>query len=147
MFSWLFSDPLQPGAQAPDFTLADESGKTWTLSSLRGNNVLLIFYPGDDTPVCTRQLCQVRDRWDRVLAKNVAVFGVNPCNSRSHASFRRNHNFPFPLLVDAGKTVADLYNAGGLIVKRTVYLIGPDGKIAFAQRGTPDIDDVLQAAG
>src|SRR5580692_10214273 len=63
MFSWLFSDPLPAGTPAPDFSLPDDSGKTVTLSKLRGKNVVLVFYPGDDTPGCTKQLCQFRDDW------------------------------------------------------------------------------------
>ena len=63
MFSWLFSDPLPVGAVAPDFTLQDDAGKQLTLSKLLGRSVVLVFYPGDDTPGCTKQLCQFRDDW------------------------------------------------------------------------------------
>lgn len=75
----------------------------------------------------------------------VQVFGVNPQSSESHASFRQKQRLPFPLLVDKGQKVATLYNANGLIVKRTVYLIGPDGKIRFSRRGMPSPDEVLAA--
>ena len=73
------------------------------------------------------------------------AFGVNPQSARSHASFRDKHKFPFPLLVDEGKRVADAYKCGALIVRRTVYLIGPDGRIRFARRGMPSPDEVLKA--
>ena len=77
----------------------------------------------------------------------MVVFGVNPQSASSHAGFRQKHKFPFPLLVDDGKRVAGLYNAGGLFVKRTVYLIGPDGRVKFGQRGMPSPDEVLRAVG
>ena len=63
MLSWLFSDPLAVGADAPEFSVPDDSGRTVTLSALRGRYVVLVFYPGDDTPGCTKQLCQFRDEW------------------------------------------------------------------------------------
>jgi peroxiredoxin Q/BCP len=147
MFSWLFSDPLPVGATAPEFSLPDESGGTVTLSKLRGHNVVLVFYPGDDTPGCTKQLCQFRDDWSEATARGVQVFGVNPQGARSHGQFRKKFNFPFPLLVDQGQKVGELYHTHGLIVKRTVYLIGPDGKIRFARRGMPSPSEVLSQAG
>ena len=143
MFSWLFSDPLPVGAKAPDFTLPDDSGHTVELSALRGKSVVLVFYPGDDTPGCTKQLCQLRDDWSEAVARGVEVFGVNPGNAQSHDKFRRKFGFPFPLLVDQGQKVATLYHANGIIVKRTVYRIGPDGVIRFARRGMPSPHEIL----
>ena len=146
MLAWLFSDPLPVGSQAPDFVLADESGHKVSLSALRGKNVALVFYPGDDTPGCTKQLCGFRDSWDKARARGVQVFGVNPGNARSHARFREKYHFPFPLLIDPGKKVAALYHASGPIIRRTVYLIGPDGVIRFARRGMPPPEEVIAAA-
>jgi len=146
MFSWLFSDPLPAGAPAPDFSLQDDSGKTVTLSKLRGKNVVLVFYPGDDTPGCTKQLCEFRDDWKDLAKRGVQIFGVNPQSAKAHEKFRRKFNFPFPLLVDSGQKVAALYHANGIIVKRTVYLIGPDGKILFGKRGKPEPAEVLSFA-
>ncbi|MBV8729748.1 MAG: peroxiredoxin [Acidobacteriia bacterium] len=140
--SW-FSDPLAPGTPAPDFSLPDESGRLVTLSALKGKNVVLVFYPGDDTPGCTRQLCAFRDQWDLARKRNVELYGINPQSSKSHEKFRRKFQFPFPLLVDEGQRVAKLYNASGLIIKRTVYLIDPNGLIRFAQRGSPKPAEVL----
>ena len=107
--------------------------------------MVLVFYPGDDTPGCTRQLCQFRDDWSEARAAGVEVFGVNPGSARSHGKFREKFHFPFPLLVDEGQKVAALYHANGLIVKRTVYAIGPDGVIRFARRGMPSPSEVLRA--
>jgi|SRR5271169_709929 len=145
MFSWLPRDPLPVGSKAPDFTLPTEAGKRMTLSALRGKNVVLVFYPGDDTMICRRQLCEFRDAWPDIDQQNVAVFGVNPQSAESHRKFHDKHKFPFPLLVDAGQRVAALYNSDGGMVNRTVYLVGPDGLIRYARRGMPQPQEVLAA--
>ncbi len=146
MLSWLFSDPLAIGTKAPDFSLQDDHGNSVTLARLKGKNVVLVFYPGDNTPICRAQLCEFRDRWEQAAKRNTVVFGVNPGDERSHASFRDKNHLPFPLLVDRGQKVGELYHANGLMVKRTVYLIGPDGKIRYAKRGKPGVQEVLAAA-
>jgi peroxiredoxin Q/BCP len=146
MLDWLLGPPLAPGTKAPDFTLADQDGKRVTLSKLRGKNVVLVFYPGDETPTCRKQLCEFRDRWDLVESTNTRVFGVNPGSAESHAKFRGNRSFPFPLLVDHGQQVAKLYAADGLMVRRTVYLIDPEGVIRYAHRGKPVPEEVLKSA-
>jgi len=147
MFSSLFSAPLATGTSAPDFTLPDQSGHPVHLADLRGHNVVLVFYPGDDTTVCRRQLCEFRDSWKPAQELNTLVFGVNPQSAASHWKFQERYSFPFPLLVDKGQRVAAQYKAGGLIVRRTVYLIGPDGAIRYARRGKPSVSDVLAASG
>jgi peroxiredoxin Q/BCP len=146
MFGWLFSNPLPAGTLAPDFTLPDDTGRSVTLSKLRGKSVVLVFYPGDDTPGCTKQLCQFRDDWSEARKKGVEVFGVNPQSAGKHQKFRAKYKFPFPLLVDQGQKVAELYHCNGLIVKRTVYLIGPDGIVKLGRRGMPAPAEVLKSA-
>jgi peroxiredoxin Q/BCP len=146
MLSWLFSEPLRVGEAAPDFALPDQDGKTVSLAGLRGKNVVLVFYPADETSVCTRQLCEFRDRWPLAQTRDTVVLGVNPAGAQKHAAFRSHYQFPFPLLVDAGQQVASRYHANGLIVKRTVYLIGKSGKIRYARRGKPTPEEVLGAA-
>jgi peroxiredoxin Q/BCP len=146
MFGWLFRKPLPVGAEAPDFTLPDQDGHPVTLCRLRGGNVVLVFYPGDETPVCRRQLCEFRDRWDQVRARGAVVLGINPQSAASHLGFRARHELPFPLLVDKGQTVALSYNASGLFPRRTVYLIGRDGRIRYSRRGKPPVEEVLAAA-
>ena len=146
MLRWLFSDPLPEGSPAPDFSLPDQDGKLVSLAELRGRNVVLIFYPGDDTTVCRRQLCEFRDRWTEAQAKNTLVYGVNPQKAQSHAKFIGKSRLPFPLLVDCGQKMGALYKTKGLIVRRTVYLIGPDGVIRFSRRGTPKAEEVLAHA-
>jgi peroxiredoxin Q/BCP len=141
----MFSRPLAVGTPAPDFSVPDQDGTRVTLSALRGHNVVLVFYPADDTSVCTQQLCEFRDQWADVKARDALVFGVNP--ARRHSAFRERHKFPFPLLYDEAQKVAKLYQADGWFVpKRTVYLIGPDGVIRYAQRGKPAPGQVLAAA-
>lgn len=146
MLDWLLSDPLPVGTPAPDFTLPDDKGDLVSLKSLRGKNVVLVFYPRDETSVCTKQLCEFRDAWADVKAKNAVVFGVNPQDAVSHAKFREHQRYPFPLLTDEGQKMGEAYHAKGLIVKRTVYVIGPDGVIRYAKRGKPEPSEVLAAA-
>lgn len=143
----IFSKPLPVGARAPDFTLVDEQGRPVTLSHLRGESVMLIFYPGDETPVCRKQLCVVRDHSDLLAQRGVRVFGINPQSAASHKKFSDHHHFGFPLLVDRNQGVARLYNARWLTTIRTVYLIDPEGIIRFAQRGKPSPEEVLRATG
>jgi thioredoxin-dependent peroxiredoxin len=146
MLEWLFSDPLPVGTPAPDFTLFDQDGNQVSLASLRGENVVLVFYPGDDTPGCTKQLCDFRDNWGAAQSKNTVVFGVNPQGAKSHTKFIGKYQLPFPLLVDPGQKMGEAYKTKGLIVKRTVYLIGPDGVIRFSKRGMPNPAEVLSHA-
>ena len=146
MLDWLISDPLAVGTTAPDFSLPDDRGNVVSLASLKGKNVVLVFYPADETTVCTKQLCEFRDQWADVAAKNTVVFGVNGQGRESHAKFREHRQFPFPLLTDKGQKTGEKYHTRGLIVKRTVYLIGPDGVIRYSTRGKPDPSEVLAAA-
>jgi peroxiredoxin Q/BCP len=147
MFDWLLGAPLPVGADAPDFSVPDQDGTRVTLSALRGKNVILVFYPADDTAVCTKQLCEFRDSWSAVSAKKAVVYGVNPGRSASHERFRAKHKLPFPLLIDEGQKIAQAYNSSfSFAPRRTVYLIGPDGKIRYSRRGKPTPSEVLAAA-
>jgi peroxiredoxin Q/BCP len=146
MLSWLFSEPLQVDEEAPDFTLRDQDGRAVSLAALRGKNVILVFYPADETTLCTKQLREFRDNWALVESKDAIVLGVNPGSETRHARFCANHGFPFPLLADPGQRVGALYRAKGLIVKRTVYLVGKSGRIRYARRGKPMPEEVLAAA-
>lgn len=147
ILSWLLSEPIAVGEYAPDFTLRDQEGGSVTLGDFRGRkNVILVFYPGDDTSVCRKQLCEFRDEWQAAQAKETLVFGVNPQSAESHRKFIEKYHYPFPLLVDAGRKVAAQYHAGGLVVRRTVYLIGKSGRVRFARRGKPSPDEVLRTA-
>ncbi|HNY28905.1 MAG TPA: peroxiredoxin [Candidatus Sumerlaeota bacterium] len=139
--------PVQVGTEAPLFTLKDQDGTTVTLKEFRGKkNVVLVFYPGDQTPGCTKQLCAIRDDFEDFKAADTAVFGVNPADAQSHKAFIEKQKYPFPLLVDEKGEVAKAYNAKGLLfTKRTVYGIDKEGKIVFAQRGMPTDTEILAA--
>jgi len=141
----LFQDPLLVGSDAPPFILPDETGAVFVLNLNRNKSVVLVFYPGDDTSVCTQQLCELRDNWARIQERGAIVMGINPAEAASHDAFKKKNSYPFPLLVDNGKRVAKLYKSGGIVTKRTVYVIGRDGKIKFAKRGKPSVDDILAA--
>jgi peroxiredoxin Q/BCP len=129
---------LQEGDKAPDFELSDDGGKKVRLSDLlAGGPVVLYFYPGDFTPVCTREACFVRDHHAELAARGVRVYGVNSASAESHARFREQHGLPFPLLVDPDKKAIRAYGASGplgLGVRRISYLIGPDGLIKDAAK-------------
>jgi peroxiredoxin Q/BCP len=140
-----FGPPLQPGQEAPDFTARDQEGRSVTLSALRGRPVVLVFYPGDDTPTCTRQLCELRDGWAGLAGSGAAVFGINAWSAESHRKFVLKFGFPFPLLVDEGGRIAAAYQAGGRVARRTVYVIGPDGIVRFARRGVPAVEEIAAA--
>ncbi len=147
MFDWLLGAPLSVGSAAPDFRLRTDDGRSVTLAEFRGRkNVVLIFYPKDDTSLCTKQLCEFRDSWAAAAAVDTVVFGVNPGSADSHQTFRQKFQLPFPLLVDDGQQVARLYGSQGLIVRRSVYLVGKSGQIRFAGRGVPKPADVLATA-
>jgi thioredoxin-dependent peroxiredoxin len=138
---------LKLGSIAPDFSLLSSDSTTVKLSDFSGKKyVVLIFYPGDQTPGCTAQLCAIRDDYSLFEAKNAKVFGVNPGDLKSHKKFIEKQRYQFPLLIDANRTVAKLYGCDSWpMVKRTVYVIGIDGKILFAKRGKPANAEILRA--
>ncbi|HKZ81942.1 MAG TPA: peroxiredoxin [Pyrinomonadaceae bacterium] len=121
---------MQKGSPAPDFTLPDSTGKSWHLAEQRGKIVVLLFYPGDETPICTRQMCSVRDRWDDYIATGAEVVGISTNSVESHIEFAKHHNLPLRLLSDEGGVIANLYGARSLIpgkVARSVFVIDPSG--------------------
>ena len=127
------ADP-QVGAAAPDFTLKDGDGNEWRLSDQRGKVVVLLFYPGDETPICTRQMCSVRDRWEDYSTTGAEVVGLSTDSVESHQKFAEHHELPLRLLSDAGAKVANLYGARSLIpgkVARSVFVIDAKGVIRY----------------
>ena len=115
---------------APDFSLPDGDGKQWRLSDHRGKVVVLLFYPGDETPICTRQMCSVRDRWDDYMATGAEVVGISSDSVESHRKFAEHHKLPLRLLSDANGDVSKLYGARSLIpgkVARSVFVIDAKG--------------------
>ncbi|MFN2515631.1 MAG: peroxiredoxin [Pyrinomonadaceae bacterium] len=124
----------QVGAEAPDLTLRDEEGNDWRLSARRGKVVVLLFYPGDETPICTRQMCSVRDRWEDYSATGAEVVGISTDSVESHKKFAEHHGLPLRLLSDTTGEVANLYGARSLIpgkVARSVFVIDAKGIIRY----------------
>lgn len=104
---------LHEGDQAPDFTLPSDRGEPVTLSSFRGQRVVVYFYPKDETPGCTKEACSFRDAYDDFLAKGAVVIGISPDDPTSHERFRTRHGLPFYLLSDVDHSVAEAYGAWG----------------------------------
>ncbi|MBP7133624.1 peroxiredoxin [Patescibacteria group bacterium] len=142
---------LHTGESAPSFSLLDEKGATVALQDFKGQfGVVLVFYPGDMTPGCTLQLCSIRDEWSAFEQAGLKVFGVNPATSKSHQRFKESYKLPFPLLIDADKSVAESYDSlfsffGIRLIRRTVIGIDKTGTIRYIKRGMPRPHDILKA--
>jgi peroxiredoxin Q/BCP len=104
---------LREGQRAPDFTLAADDGSKVSLKSLRGSPVVLFFYPKDNTPTCTVEVCDFRDGWQALERAGAVVLGVSPDGIASHVRFRQKYRLPFPLLADPDHAVAERYGAWG----------------------------------
>lgn len=141
------SELIPVGDVAPDFEATDHQGRSVRLGELlKGGRVVLVFYPKDNTPVCTQQLCALRDDWSKFQERQVSVLGINPAGKDSHAAFASKHSFPFPVLVDQDSRIAAAYGAGGMLfTKRTVYVIDRDGKVLLAERGVVPHDRIFAA--
>ena len=127
------------GDQAPDFTLPSSTGEV-SLSKLLGKGaVLLVFYPGDDTPVCTKQLCNYRDNLGVFGEMGVQVVAINPQSVESHRGFADKHKLPFPVVADSGGKVCRQYGALNFLgmAKRALVLIGKDGRIKWRRTDFP----------
>jgi thioredoxin-dependent peroxiredoxin len=141
------------GQPAPDFALRDGTGAEWRLSDHRGKVVVLLFYSGDETPVCTRQMCSVRDRWEDYVATGAEVVGLSTNSVDSHKSFAEHHNLPLRLLADVERKVADIYGAQSLIpgkVARSVFVIDGGGIVRYRDVRPlglfrPKDDDIIAA--
>lgn len=126
--------PLRIGQPAPDFVLDADDGRPWHLSDARGRRVLLVFYPGDDTPVCTAQLCDYRDGIEAFSDLGVELVGISPDSVDSHRRFKAKRGLPFRLLSDPGGRVARRYGARGLLgTRRALFLVEPDGRLGYAR--------------
>lgn len=130
--------PLPAGIPAPDFELPDDTNTPRKLSDFRGKNVVLYFYPKDDTPGCTKEACNFRDDYSAYERAGVVILGVSPDDVQSHVKFKEKFQLPFPLLADEGHKVCDLYQVWGPKkfmgreyqgVLRTTFLINENGKI------------------
>ena len=123
---------LKVNDKAPQFVLPDDQGGQFSLAEQAGRKVLLVFYPGDDTPVCTKQLCDYRDGIEAFAGLGVEVVGISNDSAESHRRFREKHGLPFTLLTDADLEVAAMYDSKGLLgMKRSVFLVDEQGMIRY----------------
>ncbi|ABM60895.1 thioredoxin-dependent thiol peroxidase [Halorhodospira halophila] len=105
--------PIEEGQPAPDFTLQDADTNRVTLSELRGQPVIVYFYPRDETPGCTKEACAFRDVWTELQSAGAVVLGISPDDAAAHQRFRDRHELPFTLLSDPEKEVMSRYGAWG----------------------------------
>ncbi|HEY9001246.1 MAG TPA: thioredoxin-dependent thiol peroxidase [Mucilaginibacter sp.] len=126
------------GEKAPDFTAKDQNGNTVSLSDFKGKNVILYFYPQDNTPTCTNEACNFRDNYQSLLSKGFSVIGVSPDTEKSHKKFETKFNLPFPLIADPDRKIVEAYGLWAekmmfgrkyMGVLRTTFIIDPKGKI------------------
>jgi peroxiredoxin Q/BCP len=136
---------LKAGDGAPDFEAQDGDGRTWRLSELRGQRVVLYFYPADDTPGCTAEACDFRDTRRDFANAGYLVLGVSPQNARSHKAFSEKYGLNFPLLIDHDLAIARRYGAvrtkdGGrgdapFRIRRSTFVIDEGGNVSQALYG------------
>ncbi|MFN0277402.1 MAG: thioredoxin-dependent thiol peroxidase [Pyrinomonadaceae bacterium] len=150
---------LKEGDNAPDFTSKDQNGDSVKLSGLKGQRVVLYFYPKDDTPGCTKEACSFRDADDVYRGKNIRVLGVSTDDEKSHQKFISKFQLPFDLLADTDKKIVEAYGVWGeksmygkkyMGTNRKTFLIDADGKIAkiFDKVDVAaHADEVLEAFG
>ena len=129
---------IKEGAKAPAFTLLSDAGEKVSLKDFKGKNVILYFYPKDNTPGCTLESCDFRDSFSKFKKFNAVILGISKDSVESHLKFKTKFKFPFPLLSDPDGKVCELfevwqekmlYGRKFMGIVRTTFLIGPDGKI------------------
>jgi peroxiredoxin Q/BCP len=142
---------LKVGDPAPDFELPGTGGKAYRLSDYRGQKLILAFYPGDFTAVCTRQFCSYRDQGERLDELGAAVLGISSQSVDSHERFVKEKSLNVPLLADEDKEVARAYGVvAGPIVRRAVFVVDEDGvirhqKVSLTSLGYESVDDLERA--
>lgn len=144
---------MKIGEKAPDFTLKDMHGADWKLSDQAGKIVVLLFYPGDNTPVCTAQLCSVRDNWADYQATGAEVVGISTDSDESHKGFADKYNLPLNLLADPKGETLDKYEMKSWLPGRSargVVVVDRAGRIAYHKVQSlslfrPKDDEVLAA--
>jgi thioredoxin-dependent peroxiredoxin len=140
---------IEINTKAPEFTLPDFEGNNVSLSDFTGkSNVVIVMYPGDDTPGCTAQLCAIRDDAEQFKSANTVVLGINHEDADSHKGFVEKYGLTTKLLVDAGRKVIEGYGAlgsflGNATTKRTVVAIDSEGIIRGIWKGSPSTEEIL----
>lgn len=143
----VYPEILPEGETAPEWHLQGYDGG-W--HRMRDQWSILVFYPGDDTQGCTKQLQDFAEHYDRLKQLGCQVYGINPAEADSHRAFAEKFGFPFPLLTDRGASVARQFRSalsipGAPKVLRTVYLINPERKIRLANRGAPSVAAIVRS--
>ncbi|WP_319800732.1 peroxiredoxin, partial [Brevibacillus borstelensis] len=139
---------LTVGTKAPLFAAESTKGRIDLQTFIGKKKIVLIFYPGDDTPVCTKQLCAIRDRYSDLEAADAVVIGINPADLTSHRAFSGKFGYDFPLIADGDHAIRKAYGVGKvlgfLFQQRIVYIIDKHGMIAYARKGNPAVTELLQ---
>jgi thioredoxin-dependent peroxiredoxin len=147
---------LEPGQPAPPFSLESDTGETISLESLRGQPVVIYFYPKDDTSGCTKQACSIRDSWGEFGKIGAKVIGVSPQDVASHRRFKEKYGLPFPLLADTGHEMAEDYgvwvektNYGRkyMGIERSTFIVDADGNLAAIKRRVKPEEHTAWALG
>jgi thioredoxin-dependent peroxiredoxin len=139
------------GDAAPDFELKDSDGQTWRLSDHRGKVVALVFYPRDETPVCTKQMCSMRDRWTDYETTGAEVVAISVGSVESHKNFASHHNLPQRLLADEKGEVTRAYHVSSMLggSQRAVVVVNPQGVVSYRRSVIPIFrpsdDEVIEA--
>jgi len=139
---------VEEGKPAPDFELTSDTGEQVKLSDFRGRQVVLYFYPKDDTPGCTAQACGIREEYSRFQERGAVVLGVSPDDEASHVKFRDKYELPFTLLADPEHEASEAYGVWGernyagrtyMGITRSTFVIDSEGNVSKAMRGVkPD---------
>lgn len=150
---------LQEGQKAPDFLAKDQNGKTVSLADLKGQKVVIYFYPADDTPGCTKQACNLRDNYSDLLKAGIKVIGISPDDNSSHQAFTEKYSLPFPLIPDPERTIIEKYGVWGEKnlygrkfegLHRTTFVIDEEGKITkifLRPKTAAHAEEIIKAAG
>ena len=142
---------LKVGDQAPDFELRGTGGREYRLSDYRGGKLILAFYPGDFTPICTRQFCSYRDEGERLEGLGAPLLGISPQSVASHERFAETHRLTVPLLADEDERVARAYGVlAGPMVRRAIFVLDEEGlirhrKVTLAGLTYQSVDDLERA--
>ncbi|MEJ8547496.1 peroxiredoxin [Brevibacillus borstelensis] len=139
---------LTIGTKAPLFAAESTKGRIDLQTLIGKKKLVLIFYPGDETPICTKQLCAIRDRYSDLEAADAVVIGINPADLTSHQAFSGKFGYDFPLIADEDQAIRKAYKVGKILgflfQQRIVYVIDKQGTIVYAKKGNPPVTELLQ---
>jgi thioredoxin-dependent peroxiredoxin len=144
---------LEAGNKAPLFTLKNESGESVALKDLKGQKVVLYFYPADDTPGCTKQACNIKDNYKELKKHKISIFGISPDDEESHTKFIKKYKLPFSLLSDPKHQAIEKYGVWGeknmygrkfMGMKRTTFLLDEEGNIYKVIKGVKTAEHTAQ---